>query len=710
MKKEKVIALIICGSLISSTLLQPLDVYAYNLDSGNKYSDTSITSKIITDSPDFNISTNITHGKIFNINENLTMTFNMDTELDKKIIKKGDKIKIQLPPGGISNYILDASEPILSKTNITFEKDSGEFIIEFTDNITSTGNSKFRINFVVAGKQITDYEIKVNFERETESKPLSFENNIFNSKEEDKFTYRLLSPYWNTEAQNYIGQTPDNRGLFLSTDNKASFFIDINGGYNLNIGTAFTIAFQLDNQRLLKESLRLIRYDGRNDVVGTDVSHNISFEDGVGRDGFVRVHTPEANINTKYRLYFDTEILNVNAPIVSQFYGNSLGTGDDKYYPILYTEMTNKISDSDYIPIIFGPTRETLKIGSTFNEKNGMSAFDEEDGDITNEINVISNNVNPNKEGTYKVIYEVTDTKGNTVRLTKTVLVTSDNPPVINGVINHKIFVGDTSFNPMAGVTATDQEDGIITNRITVIGNVDINTPGKYQIMYEVTDRDGNKAQASSIVTVVTNDKPVIKANNVTIKENTPINLLTDDVIGLTATDTEDGNITNKVTVKNDGGLNVNDPQPGTYSVTYTVTDRDNNTTDKTITVTVNPKLTVINKVPIITANNKVIKVGDVFNPLEGVTAHDDEDGDIKLTEDNVIENTVNVNNPGTYKVVYEVTDSQGAKTRKTITVVVNPKMEELNHIPTINATDKVLTVGDTFNPLDGVTAHDTED
>lgn len=34
----------------------------------------------------------------------------------------------------------------------------------------------------------------------------------------------------------------------------------------------------------------------------------------------------------------------------------------------------------------------------------------------------------------------------------------------------------------------------------------------------------------------------------------------------------------------------------------------------------------------------------------------------------------------------------------------------ELNHIPTINAVDKILTVGDTFYPLDGVTAHDYED
>ena len=43
-------------------------------------------------------------------------------------------------------------------------------------------------------------------------------------------------------------------------------------------------------------------------------------------------------------------------------------------------------------------------------------------------------------------------------------------------------------------------------------------------------------------------------------------------------------------------------------------------------------------------------------------------------------------------------------------TMDINPKMEILNEAPVITAEDKTLTVGDTFSPLDGVTATDTED
>mgnify|MGYP002230728999 CR=1 FL=1 len=110
----------------------------------------------------------------------------------------------------------------------------------------------------------------------------------------------------------------------------------------------------------------------------------------------------------------------------------------------------------------------------------------------------------------------------------------------------------------------------------------------------------------------------------------------------------------------------------------------------------------IINAIPQIEASDKVINLGEKFEPLKGVTATDKEDGNI--TENiKIIENTVNVNAVGTYKVTYKVTDSKGAEARKTITVIVNA-------LPVINAEDKVIKVGEDFNPLIGVTATDKED
>ena len=148
-----------------------------------------------------------------------------------------------------------------------------------------------------------------------------------------------------------------------------------------------------------------------------------------------------------------------------------------------------------------------------------------------------------------------------------------------------------------------------------------------------------------------------------------------------------------------------------TFKITYTPADTDNyNTVNNiVITLTVNPKMETLNAVPVITAEDKTLTVGDTFNPLDGVTASDKEDGD--LTDKITVEsNDVDTIAAGTYTVIYKVADSQGASCTKTIYVTVNPKMEVLNAVPVITAEDKTISAGDTFDPLDGVTASDKED
>lgn len=116
-----------------------------------------------------------------------------------------------------------------------------------------------------------------------------------------------------------------------------------------------------------------------------------------------------------------------------------------------------------------------------------------------------------------------------------------------------------------------------------------------------------------------------------------------------------------------------------------------------------------MNAAPVITATDKTIEVGDEFNPRADVTATDEEDGNL-TDKIEVLKNEVDTTKAGKYEVTYKVTDSKGASRTKTITVTVNPKMEPLNEAPTIDVTDKEITVGDKFDPKDGVTAKDKED
>ena len=274
---------------------------------------------------------------------------------------------------------------------------------------------------------------------------------------------------------------------------------------------------------------------------------------------------------------------------------------------------------------------------------------------------------------------------------------TLNHAPVIHAE-DKTIEVGD-KFNPMDGISAIDKEDGNITKDIKVIENtVDTSKAGKYKVVYKVTDSKGATTIKSIVVTVRSNDKPIISgADDTSIKEGTSF----DPMDGVTAIDTEDGNITKHIKVIG----NVNTNKPGKYELTYKVTDKDGNSTTVKRTIIVNSKELHINNLPVIHAEDKTIEVGDKFNPMTGVTAYDEEDGNI--TKDiKVIENTVNTSKAGTYKVVYKVTDSNGATTNKSITEIVKS-----NDKPVISgAYNASIKEGTSFDSMKGVTATDKED
>ena len=360
-------------------------------------------------------------------------------------------------------------------------------------------------------------------------------------------------------------------------------------------------------------------------------------------------------------------------------------------------------STPNHAPVIHAEDK-TIEVGDKFNPMTGVTATDKEDGNITKDIEVIENTVDTNKAGTYKVVYAVTDSNGATTTKHITVTVklqdlTLNNAPVIKAE-NKTIKVGD-KFNPMDGVSAIDKEDGNITKHIKVIENtVDTSEVGTYKVVYKVTDSKGATTTKSIVVTVRSNDKPVISgADDTSIKEGTSF----DSMEGVTAIDTEDGNITKHIKVTG----NVNTNKTGTYELTYKVTDKDRNTTTVKRTIIVTPKELHINNLPVINASNKTIKVGDKFNPMDRVTATDKEDGNI--TKHIKVTGSVDTNKPGTYELTYTVTDKNGNSTTTKRTITVSPKDEETSNSPEINEDNKAPNVGDTVNSTDRPSSTDTK-
>ncbi|MBC2175365.1 DUF5011 domain-containing protein [Listeria booriae] len=385
---------------------------------------------------------------------------------------------------------------------------------------------------------------------------------------------------------------------------------------------------------------------------------------------------------------------------------NDVDTSQEGTYHVIYSvtdsdentttkEITVTVTSND-APTITA-TDKTLKRGDTFDALAEVSAADKEDGDLTSDIQIIANDVNPDQEGTYSVTYSVTDSDNNTTTKQVNVTVTSNELPVITAT-DHTIKKG-SNFDPMSEVSATDKEDGDLTNAIKITANnVDTNKEGIYQITYSVTDSDDNTTTKDVTVIVTSNEKPAIQAEDQTIKKGTKF----DPIADVTATDQEDGDLTKTIEVIRN---TVDTTKEGTYQVSYEVIDSDGNIAYKTITITVTS-----NEKPTIAAEDQVITVGDKFDPQQLATSIDKEDGDL-TKQIEVISNTVDTSQPGTYKVVYRVTDSDNNTVEKTITVTVLPKATEITPPPvTPEITPVVPAKTPIITPVEHITSIITPD
>ncbi|MGN4914398.1 immunoglobulin-like domain-containing protein, partial [Bacillus cereus group sp. MYBK15-3] len=334
----------------------------------------------------------------------------------------------------------------------------------------------------------------------------------------------------------------------------------------------------------------------------------------------------------------------------------------------------------DEKPVLKVPTETTITVGDKFDPMTGVKATDKEDGDITSKV-VVEGKVDAYKEGTYTIKYTVKDSKGHEVTATQKIVVKAkeevkDEAPVLKVPSETTITVGD-KFDPFAGVSATDKEDGDLTDRVDFEGEVNTEKAGTYTLEYSVRDSKGNRVTAKRTVIVkakeeVKDEKPVLKVpgeTTITVGDKF------DPMTGVTATDKEDGDLAAKVKV--DG--NVDTSKEGTYELTYTVKDSKGQEVTATQKVTVKAKEEVKNEKPVLTVPETVeLTVGDVYNPMTGVKAVDKEDGD--LTDKVMHFGEVDTNKEGTYEVKFLVRDAGGNEVLATQKVIVKAKEDNGNN------------------------------
>ncbi len=171
-----------------------------------------------------------------------------------------------------------------------------------------------------------------------------------------------------------------------------------------------------------------------------------------------------------------------------------------KKSPKIYLVGTNPVN------IPFGGNINLLSENISGTDTDGMDviAKNMDNEDITRNVTVSYSFTT----GTTKVLkngimtYTVT-ANGVTKNLNRTVNIVDEIAPVLSGVKDNVVLdLSVESYTHLTGVTASDNYDGDITNKIVVKSNLKLGEVGSYYATYTVKDTSGNVATKTTNITI----------------------------------------------------------------------------------------------------------------------------------------------------------------------------------------------------------------
>ncbi len=216
--------------------------------------------------------------------------------------------------------------------------------------------------------------------------------------------------------------------------------------------------------------------------------------------------------------YIESKLIN---PKNNKCFGNDMLltiTRYQKNYIYEVNEDTGVETDkcSDYIKpymILKGDSITYVELNGTYEEK-GVIATSGSGEDITSSVTTkitgSENLIDTSKLGNkYTIEYTVTS-DDTTVSMNRTVIIRDTEKPVLNVPDNITLNIIDKTFDPLEGVTVTDNSGENIS--VKVKSNISLGIPGEYTITYTAIDSSGNSISKTRVVTI--NKDILISLNN----------------------------------------------------------------------------------------------------------------------------------------------------------------------------------------------------
>lgn len=270
-----------------------------------------------------------------------------------------------------------------------------------------------------------------------------------------------------------------------------------------------------------------------------------------------------------------------------------------------------------------------VSLNSKFNAEDFAKGLNYKGEDISSDI-VIESNVNTSKKGNYQVKYTLVD---NEVEISKTIDIE---------VVSSFDYLSDSVWESVETQWGTPRRNSNLKGRVNgeikaFDKGIGIHANGKV-----VYDLEGNNYDTFEALVGVDGTIAAQDNSSITFK------VVAD---GKTVA-------TTRVLKHSDNMVAISVPVNGVSKLEIQVNNGGNgNTSDHGVII--NPKLTTNNVKPSITVKDKVYKIGEEVDFMDGISANDIEDGDL-TSNINITSNNFEENKVGKYEVVYNVCDSDG--------------------------------------------------
>ena len=170
--------------------------------------------------------------------------------------------------------------------------------------------------------------------------------------------------------------------------------------------------------------------------------------------------------------------------------------------------LTRRVHYTDYTPPVFILDKSPVyTLGSSFDLLKHIRVEDCIDGEIGDQIRVISNLVNNFSAGNYPVVLEVSNSCGDTTQITIWVTYLNKANTAVVKLHQYIVYVGQgDDFDPQRWLASVTDRDAVNLDpaNMEIQGNVDLNTPGCYQLIYSYDD---GKLSGQAPLTVVVTER-----------------------------------------------------------------------------------------------------------------------------------------------------------------------------------------------------------